>query len=256
MNSAPLVPNPPPSGGVPIGDRAPANITLQHAHGGLSRSMRIATWNLDARWTAKHAAFLHDQAADVWCLTEVPPRAIAGGRIVGYTAVGSTGRMSRGQHYAVVAARVAPTAARYPHPATVVADVGGIAVASSVLPWRGAGSQPGAVWAGDRLVDWLADALAAIRVSGATVWGGDWNRNLVGGWQSVGTARGDEVIRDAVDAMGLVAATAALPHRRPGSFAIDHIAVPVSWRVVAAHRIVADGLSDHDAYVVDAEPSL
>ena len=186
MNSAPLVPNPPPSGGVPIGDRAPANITLQHAHGGLSRSMRIATWNQDARWTAKHAAFLHDQAADVWCLTEVPARAIAG----------------------------------------------------------------------DRLVDWLADALAAIRVSGATVWGGDWNRNLVGGWQSVGTARGDEVIRDAVDAMGLVAATAALPHRRPGSFAIDHIAVPVSWRVVAAHRIVADGLSDHDAYVVDAEPGL
>jgi len=134
--------------------------------------MRIATWNLDARWTAKHAAFLHDQAADVWCLTEVPARAIAGGRIVGYTAVGSTGRMSRGQHYAVVAARVAPTAARCLHPATVVADVGGIAVASSVLPWRGAGSQPGAVWAGDRLVDWLANALAAIRVSGATVWGG------------------------------------------------------------------------------------
>ena len=102
--------------------------------------MRIATWNLDARWTAKHAAFLHDQAADVWCLTEVPERAIAGGRIVGYTAVGSTGRMSRGQHYAVVAARVAPTAARYPHPATVVADVGGISVASSVLPWRCLGS--------------------------------------------------------------------------------------------------------------------
>jgi hypothetical protein len=25
---------------------------------------------------------------------------------------------------------------------------------------------------------------------------------------------------------------------------------------VAAHRIVADGLSDHDAYVVDAEPGL
>jgi hypothetical protein len=218
--------------------------------------MRIATWNLDARWTVKHAAFLNDQEADVWCLTEVPPRAVANDRIVGYPAVSSTGRMSRGQYYAVVAARRAPTAARCPHPATVVADVGGITVASSVLPWRGAGSQPGGVWAGDRLVDWLADALAAIRVSGATVWGGDWNRNLAGGWQSVGTARGDAAIRDAVDAMGLVAATAALPHRRPGLFAIDHIAVPVLWRVVTAHRIVADGLSDHDAYVVDAEPGL
>jgi hypothetical protein len=157
---------------------------------------------------------------------------------------------------AAVSVGVATRAARCPHPATVVADVSGISVASSVLPWRGAGSQPDAVWAGDRLVDWLADALAVIQVSGATVWGGDWNRNLAGGWQSVGTVRGDEAIRDAVDAMGLVAATAALPHRRPGSFAIDHIAVPLSWRVVSARRIAADGLSDHDAYVVDAEPGI
>ena len=88
---------------------------------------------------------LHDQAADVWCLTEVPPQAIADGWIVGYPAVGST---------------------------------------------------------------------------------------------------------------GLVVAPAALPHWRPGSLSIDHIAVPVSWRVVAAHRIVADRLSDHDAYVVDAEPGV
>ena len=58
-------------------------------------------------------------------------------------------------------------------------------------------------------MDWLVDALAAIRVSGAKVWGGDWNRNLVGDRQSVCTARGDEVIRDAVDAMGMVSASAA-----------------------------------------------
>jgi hypothetical protein len=218
--------------------------------------MRIGTWNLDARWSAKHAAFLHDQAADVWCLTEVAPRAIANGRIAGYAAVGSTGRMARGQVYAVVAAHIAPTDARCPHPATVVAEVGGITVASSVLPWRGAGSQPGGVWAGSRLRDWLADALAAIQASGATVWGGDWNRNLAGGWQFVGTARGDKAIRDAVDAMGLVVATAELPHQKPGLFAIDHVSVPASWRVRSARRIAADGLSDHDAYIVDAEPGL
>jgi len=120
-------------------------------------------------------------------------------------------------------------AARCPHPATVVADVGGVAVAASVLPWSGAGGQPGWVWAGDRLGGWLADALAAIRVSDATVWGGDRNRNLAGCWQSVGTARSD-----AVGAMGLVAATAALPHTKRGLYAIDHIAVPVSQRVAAA----------------------
>jgi hypothetical protein len=215
--------------------------------------MRIATWNLDARWSAEHSAFLCEQAADVWCLTEVPPAAMPDGRIAGYPTVGSTGRMTQGQHYAAIAARVAPTVAKHPHPATVVADVGGIAVASSVLPRSGAGGQPGGVWVGERIDDWLADALAAIRVSGATIWGGDWNRNLAGGWQSVGMSRSDAAIREAVAAMGVVAATAALPHQKPGLFAIDHIAVPVSWRVVAAHRIAADRLSDHDAYVLDVE---
>jgi len=143
--------------------------------------MRIATWNLDTRWSAEHSAFLREQAADVWCLTEVPPAAMPDGRIAGYHAIESKGRMKRGQVYAVIAARVAPKAARCPHPATVVADVGGMTVAASVLPWSGAGGPPGGVWAGDRLGGWLADALAAIRVSGATVWGGDWNRNLAGG---------------------------------------------------------------------------
>jgi len=112
--------------------------------------MRIATWNLDARWSAEHSAFLREQAADVWCLSEVPPAAMLNGRIAGYPTVGSTGRMRQGQHYAVIAARVAPTAAKHPYPATVVADVGGISVASAVLPWSGAGGQPGGVWAGDR----------------------------------------------------------------------------------------------------------
>jgi hypothetical protein len=216
--------------------------------------MRIATWNLDARWSSEHAAVLRDQAADVWCLTEVALAAIDDGQIAGYPAVASTGRMSRGQFYAVVAARLTPTAARFPHPATVVADVGGVTVASSVLPWSRAGDQSGGVWVGDRIDDWLADALAAIRESGATVWGGDWNRNLSGGWQSVGTARSGVAIRDAVDAMGLAVATAKLPHYKPGLLAIDHIAVPVSWRVLAARRVAVGRLSDHDAYVVDAEP--
>lgn len=216
--------------------------------------MRIATWNLGNYWSAEHAAFLRDQAADIWCLTEVSPAAIDDGQIAGYPAVASTGRMLRGQFYAAVAARLTPTAARFPHPATVVADVGGVTVASSVLPWSRAGEQPGGVWVGDRVDDWLADALVAIRVSGATVWGGDWNRNLSGGWQFVGTARSGAAIRDAVDAMGLVVATAGLPHRKPGLFAIDHVSVPASWRVRSARRVVVGGLSDHDAYVVDAEP--
>ena len=77
--------------------------------------MRVATWNLDARWTAKHAAFLHDQTVDVWCLTEVPPRAIAGGRIVGYLRTDLVGaveevncRGSTGCDYTVSLGRAPP----------------------------------------------------------------------------------------------------------------------------------------------------
>ena len=172
--------------------------------------MRIGTLNLNAQWSDGHTALLHDQAADIWCLTEVPTKAITAGEVAGYPAVGSTGRMSRDQFYAVIAARVGPMAARCPHPATVVADVGGITVASSVLPWATAGRQPAGIWVGGRVDEWMADALAAIRPSCPTVWAGDWNATLVGGSQRAG-----------------------------------------STASVAVGR-----LSDHDAYVVDAEPGL
>jgi endonuclease/exonuclease/phosphatase family metal-dependent hydrolase len=218
--------------------------------------MRIGTWNLNAKWSDGHAALLYDQAADIWCLTEVPTKAITDGQVAGYPAVGSTGRMSRGQVYAVIAARVAPMAARCPHPATVVADVGGITVASSVLPWATAGGQPAGVWVGGRVDEWMADALAAIRPSCPTVWAGDWNATLAGGSQRAGSTASVAAVRAAVPAMGLTAPTAPLPHYKPGLLAIDHIAVPVSWRVLAARRVAVGRLSDHDAYVVDAEPGL
>ena len=48
--------------------------------------------------------------------------------------------------------------------------------------------------------------------------------------------------------------TRDLPHADPGLFSIDHVAVPFDWRVNGRWRIVANRrLTDHDAYVVDAE---
>ncbi len=48
--------------------------------------------------------------------------------------------------------------------------------------------------------------------------------------------------------------TSALGSASKGHRSIDHIAVPINWDVVGAHRVEAavEGhrLSDHDAYVV------
>ena len=53
--------------------------------------------------------------------------------------------------------------------------------------------------------------------------------------------------------------TAHLAHTEGGGYcSIDHIAVPNTWNVTACARLVARGddnerLSDHDAYVIEAE---
>ena len=49
--------------------------------------------------------------------------------------------------------------------------------------------------------------------------------------------------------------TADLPHRLDGLLSIDHVGVPRPWSVLAAERVDARGLSDHDCYVVDVEVS-
>jgi hypothetical protein len=45
--------------------------------------------------------------------------------------------------------------------------------------------------------------------------------------------------------------TAELPHRLDGLLSIDHVAVPTTWTLRDVVRLDAEGLSDHDAYVVD-----
>ena len=85
------------------------------------------------------------------------------------------------------------------------------------------------------------------------MWGGDWNQALEG-TDYVGTGAGRAAITDLLEASHLSLPTRSLGSATPGHRSIDHIAVPMTWDVLAAWRISADvrgrRLSDHDAYVV------
>jgi hypothetical protein len=54
-----------------------------------------------------------------------------------------------------------------------------------------------------------------------------------------------------VEKLKLKVLTTDLLHRGDYCNAIDHIAVPLDWKVKSAERIGAGGLSDHDAYVIE-----
>jgi endonuclease/exonuclease/phosphatase family metal-dependent hydrolase len=84
------------------------------------------------------------------------------------------------------------------------------------------------------------------------VWGGDWNHALSGD-EWTGTKGGRAHVLAAVEQLGLQVPTAELPHRLDGLLSIDHIAVPKSWSVRGVARLDAQGLSDHDCYVVDVD---
>ena len=134
-----------------------------------------------------------------------------------------------------------------------MAEIDGLTVCSSVLPWRSCGTAP--PWTGVTTAEKTEAATTSI-VSGAPhVWGGDWNHAMSGREWS-GSKRGRGSILEAVDALGLQLPTAALPHQIDGLLSIDHIAVPADWRVIETehHPALAGGarISDHDAYVIEA----
>jgi hypothetical protein len=67
---------------------------------------------------------------------------------------------------------------------------------------------------------------------------------------------GRPAILAALESLGLVCPTLALPHRLDGMTSIDHIAIPVSVGYEKPRHIAVPArLSDHDAYVLDA-PTL
>jgi endonuclease/exonuclease/phosphatase family metal-dependent hydrolase len=222
--------------------------------------MRIGTWNLDGRWGRGHIDLLQGHHCDVWLLTEVSPKAVgADGTIASFRSHLSKGLMGRKQHWAAVLARGTFTPVPDPHRASAVAVIDGLTFCSTILPWAGCHRCPGHPWVGYSLGAMtkvtIDDLLKALPASGL-VWGGDWNQNLAGGREYVGSASGRAKLQAAVESLHLQVPTAALPYRSgSGRHTIDHIAVPAAWRVGHAVAVTAEAggkrLSDHDAYVVE-----
>ena len=71
------------------------------------------------------------------------------------------------------------------------------------------------------------------------------------GKEHAGSMGGRNHLLEAVSQLGLNVPTTGLSHRGDYCRAIDHIGVPLSWKVESTKRINALGLSDHDAYVVE-----
>jgi hypothetical protein len=212
-----------------------------------SQESRIGTWNLDGKWTYAHRELMIAAACDVWLLTEVSPKV----ELEGFERQLTAGVMGRGQHWAGVFAREPLKGLPEPHPASAAAVIAGVTYCSSILPWRGMGRDAG--WPGDSHEEWTQHAIDRLLgqvLTRGSVWGGDWNHGIFGP-ESAGSKGGRRHLFAALSKLELNVPTAHLPHRIRGLLSIDHIAVPPDWAVVSATRLSAEGLSDHDCYVVD-----
>ena len=170
--------------------------------------------------------------------------------------------MDQKQHWAAILSLEKFIPLDDPHPASAAVTIDGITFCSSILPWSTCGNK--APWNGKNLAEKTANALSILMPAlpqQGLVWGGDWNQNLKGGWENVGTKEGQNLLNSAIKSLNLQVPTADLLHRLgTGHHTIDHIAVPSGWKVKSAKRIVAarngKRLSDHDAYVIEGfEPN-
>jgi hypothetical protein len=212
--------------------------------------VRVGTWNLEGRWSSDHLALLQGQECDVWLLTEIFTEA----SIPGMAAHRTESLMGPGRAWAGIFSIIDLIAQPDPHPGTAMVTCDRLRLMSSVLPWRSCGSS----WEGSTLAEKMSVTLSSLRehIDESTVWGGDWNQALEGR-DYVGSSSGRREILRILDDSRLSVPTRALSSAAKGHRSIDHIAVPVAWAVVGAHRVEATikghRLSDHDAYLVEIE---
>lgn len=213
-------------------------------------TLRIGTWNLAGRWDARHAALLLDADCDVWLLTEVREDVA----LPGYFSHATVENMAPRRAWAQVLARREFNPLPDPHAASAAVTLGGVTYCSSILPWRGCGSEHPWVGAthGER-TGAAVDSLAGALKTEPLIWGGDWNHALSDA-EHAGSKAGRAHVARFLDTRSLRVPTADQPHRISGLLSIDHIAIPAGWQGTA-RRVVAEAdsvrLSDHDAYVVE-----
>lgn len=194
--------------------------------------MRIATWNLEGKWTPQHHWLIRSFRADMLLLTEVVDTV----EVTGLNIQFSGAEMQPGRRWAAVAAAARLRPLPNPHGATALAEVDGLRIASSLLPWRNSGGA--SPWTEEDQGARTTAAVAAIEAAAPIVWGGDWNHELTGRLYA-GSKGGRMSILGALDRLGLSAPTDVSPHRLVGARSINHVAVPAFWSVVAVERVSA-----------------
>ena len=220
--------------------------------------MRIGTWNLEGKWSDRHARFMHRQDCDIWLLTEVHVQT----KLQGYKLVTTESKIPKlprleDRHWSAILTARPLSRQEEPHATTVSAIIDGNTYWCSVLPWRTCGSEP--PWAGSTHAEKMAAVLGQLetaRPAGRLVWGGDWNQALVGR-DYAGSNDGRRDLLASIDRLKLQVPTAGLGHRKPRHASIDHIAIPHEDLATRVERLpVEPTLSDHDAYVVDFDPGV
>jgi hypothetical protein len=211
-------------------------------------TVRIGTWNLQGRWDARHLALIEAMDCDVLLLTEVSERV----ELPGHGLHLGEPSMAPKRRWAAVASRLPMRPMPDPHGASAMADLDGVRMCSSILPWKGCGTRD--PWAGATTAERTIAAVAAVEAAAPTVWGGDWNHAL-SGREWAGSVAGRSSVLASAERLGLQVPTATSPHQIEDLLSIDHIAVPKSWVVSATHRhrafVGETRISDHDAYVVE-----
>jgi len=220
-------------------------------------SIRIGTWNLDGKWSSDHRAMIASQRCDAWLLTEVSTKAL-NDDIISYNfhMHHTFEYMTHEKYWSAILSTNELSPLPDPHTASAAALIGDVVFCSSILPWATCGSEPAQPWRGSNLEEKTKAAVEPIKrllKNQKAVWGGDWNRNLYGGWEHVGSQAMQDAIDSVVNSLGLCVATRELPHRLDCSHTIDHIAIPKVWIVDDARRVSAIGLSDHDLYFIEVQ---
>jgi hypothetical protein len=98
--------------------------------------MRIGTWNLAGRWSARHLAMLTAADCDVWLLTEVNDRLA----IADYTGHVTETPMRPKVSWAGIFSRTPLEPLADPNPASAMVRIGDTTFVCSILPWRGTGA--------------------------------------------------------------------------------------------------------------------
>lgn len=139
-------------------------------------------------------------------------------------------------------------------------------VYGSILPWNSAGHHAPDVYGSEKrpfieifrqALDEQVHDMKALREKyrdHSLVWAGDFNHTVEGRTLSRGAS---ELLRAAIDSLGLKAVNANAPHRAEGMKSLDLVCVDSSWKCLGVESQFpeSDGrpLSDHRWYVCEFE---